>query len=264
MKLRLFTGLAAALMLGGCATYEYVDRGGGYYTGSSPQYRTSTYGSFYGGYGYGGYGSSYLGYRYRPGWSFGLDYGYAPSWYPYLGGGFQGYGVGYYPRPPYYRPPQVRPHPPYPGRPGQDDHRPDRPVSPPAIGQQQPDYDRTPWRNRDRLRRSPEHDDGAMSYRPERPLMQEGVGAPPELARPAGEVRPVRPADFARQYGQPRPAGMDASGESVRYRQQASGMESPRMRSPQAQPQQRERPVRQASSDSPRRMRSETSSTTEP
>ena len=149
MKLRLFTGLAIALALGGCTTYGYVgDGGGGYYSGAPyTQYSYVTPGA----YGYAGYGSYY---RYNPGWSYGLGYGY-PGYYPY-----GGYGGGGYYRPPYgySRPPYYYPRPPRPqhhdGRPdhgGRPDYdgRPDRP----NAGNQPPPLNRAPWRDLERLRR---------------------------------------------------------------------------------------------------------------
>ncbi|HET6397202.1 MAG TPA: hypothetical protein VFF91_10225, partial [Pseudoxanthomonas sp.] len=71
MKLRLLTGLALVLALGGCASYGYVGSGGGYYTGEP----VTTY-RYYERHGY-PYGYPY-GYSYSPGWSYGLGYGYYP------------------------------------------------------------------------------------------------------------------------------------------------------------------------------------------
>lgn len=245
MKKRLFTGLAAALVLGGCASYDYVDRGGGYYTGSSPRYG-SAYGSAYGGYGYGSgyYGSSYLGYRYRPGWSFGLDYGYPGYWSPYPGGTLY-YGGSYYPRPP-----QHRPHPPhYPPRPGDHDQR---PVPPPSsTGSQPPRLDRAPWRDLERLKRERE---GRNPGRPMAIPVPESATSSIPVARPRSDG--LRPGTY---QGQPRPmerprsyAGGDRP--PTRYRAEG-GAGSPRaQQAPQrsmsrSMPEPRQRSVRSATPD---------------
>ena len=70
----------AALMLAGCATYQYrAGSGGDYYygqPGTEYRYYGSPYG--YGGYGYGGYG----GYGYGSYGYGGYGYGYQPYAYP--------------------------------------------------------------------------------------------------------------------------------------------------------------------------------------
>ena len=132
MKLRLVTALAAAALLGGCATYDYSagSAPGGYYTGRpSVEY----VGPYRGGYGYG----SVLG---------GLSYGYGGYGYsrPYYG-----YGGGYYPyrpyRPYYPHPPRPRPdtdngHPNPPGQGGRPPPWRNPDGRPHQIGQQRPDY----------------------------------------------------------------------------------------------------------------------------
>jgi hypothetical protein len=151
MKLRLFTGLALVLALGGCASYGYVDEGGGYYSGGpSTEYRhVSGYGGY--GYGYGVYGSGspFYSQRYNPGWALGLGYGY-----PYYS------RYSYYPRYPYawgggyHRPPPPRP--PRPPHPGGEHHgdRPDAPDRPPPPQHVDaaPPLDRAPWRDLERMR----------------------------------------------------------------------------------------------------------------
>jgi hypothetical protein len=199
MKLRLLTGLACVLALGGCASYGYVDDGGGYYTGSpSTQYVYPAYG-----YGVYGYGAPY--YRYSPGLSFGIGYG----------GGY-GYGYPYY-RPPYYH--YSRPHhypPPRPGhegRPGHDgrpDHRP-----PPVSDRNPPQLDRAPWRDLERLRRG----EGAEGESRRQPGTL-GIRGPAPMASPAaqpgrGGARPVPPQGY-RVAG---PRSGAAAGNQVRVAQ---------------------------------------------
>lgn len=210
MKLRMITGLALVLALGGCASYGYVDDGGGYYTGgSSVDYRYSGYGG-YGGYGYGayGYGSPY-GYRYTPGWSLGVGYGspygYYPR-YPYYS------GSGYY-RPPHHNPP----HPPRPGdHDGHDGHDgPDRPHRPPHAGAGNPPLDRAPWRDLDRVR------DGDTT-RPQRPQARPNAMRPSMMPRADGETwqrpTPSSPQPQRRMAG-PRPDFQGSQGDGgQRYR----------------------------------------------
>ena len=154
MKLRLFTGLACALALGGCASYGYVDDGGGYYSGGSSVQYNHVPG--YGGYGYGvyGYGSPYYGYRYTPGWALGVGYGspyYYPRHYGYPGGG-------------YYRPPHHHPRPPvHPPRPG------GQPDGPPPHADASPPLDRAPWRDLERIVE-------ANEPRPPRPPRADAIG----------------------------------------------------------------------------------------
>lgn len=135
MNLRLVAGLAAALLLSGCASYEYTGSGGGYYRG------------------YGG-GRTYYDYDSYYGWGLspGFYYGY-PSYY---------YGGRPIHRPPPPRPPQGHAPGPRPGTPGpkpgngprppSSGHagpRPSRPAQRPAppSGSQ-----KAPWRNMGNLR----------------------------------------------------------------------------------------------------------------
>lgn len=129
MKLRLLTGLAIAMALGGCASYGYVGAGGGYYSGyPATTYRYDVHGAAYPYYPY-----------YTPGWSLGLGY----------------YGGGYYPYPRvihhYHRPPAHGPRP-------DGGHRPPGPGGGPSHHPPPPssdrDGDRAPWRDLDRVRRA--------------------------------------------------------------------------------------------------------------
>ena len=214
MKLRLFTGLALVLALGGCASYGYVDDGGGYYSGgSSTEYRHV---SGFGGYGYGlgygvyGYGSPYYSYRYTPGWSLGAGYGYPyssrypyASRYPYYpGGGYHRPPYNYYPRPPV--------HPPRPG--GHDGHpdRPDRPDRPPPQVGTSPPLDRAPWRDLERLRGGDRpYVEGQPRPNQMRPQMQpradgEAWQGPSQAQRRMDGPRPAYPrGDAGPRYGAP-------------------------------------------------------------
>ena len=250
MKMGVLTGLAAALALalGGCATYDYVDRGGGYYTGSSPQSGYSSYGSVYGYGAYGGYGyGAPYGYRYRPGWSFGLDYGWPGYGYaPYPGGYI---GGTYYPRPPYYRPhPQ---HPPHPPRPGDNDNDSGpRPERPPTADTGTPQLNRAPWRDIERLRRG--EINGEPPPRRPRPAalgggidagVGTGLGPQPQSygdriqARPQypvggmveGGVRPRPPVDYSspRPSSGPRYGGEGGEGGGQRMQQRPARTERP-------------------------------------
>lgn len=261
MKLRLITGLAAALVLSGCATYDYVGHGGGYYTGSSPQYSRSGYGSAYGSY---GYGSAY-GYRYRPGWSFGLDYAYPYSYYPY-GSGY--YGGGYYPqRPPYYRP-----YPPRPPRPGDHQQQPEQPERPPPVaGSSPPPLNRAPWRDIERLRRGeangeppPRAQPGTNAFggdagpTPDSVPFPGGRAAglrpqPPTGLSPDAGMRPQPSFNPGRQNGSPRFSG-EGDGARARYQEAPRGGEQRIQRAPRPSP----------PAESSRPMRSETRDTIEP
>lgn len=146
---RFVIGAAALLALSGCATYDYVGDGSGYYQGyggaSSSPYGYSPYGSYrYGDYSY--YGNGYYPYRpvvVRP-------IVLPPNHRP-------GHGHG-------NRPPQHRP-----DRPGgsNHDHRPPRPPAGNGGGHRPPPQSRppqnrpprpesstgSPWRNMDQLQR---------------------------------------------------------------------------------------------------------------
>ena len=165
MRLLLAAGLLATL--GGCATYDYADNGGGYYRGSpSVEYRyPAGYSDGY--YPYGPYGA--------------VPYGYGAGYYGY---GYYGYGGPYYYRD-YYGPPRHRP----PPRPRPDDGRPpDRPP-PPAIGDR--DRVKSPWRDMDRLRRPDAATAGPrpQAMQPARPA----APRPGNLGRGNGTRRTLEP-----------------------------------------------------------------------
>lgn len=262
MKLRLFTGLALVLALGGCASYGYVDDGGGYYSGgSTTQYRHAP---GYGGYGYGygvyGYGSPYYGYRYNPGWALGVGYGSGYGYrggYPYYSGGGHG---GHY-RPPYYipRPPAHRPRPDdHDGRPDRP-HRPDRPDRPPQHVGGNPPLDRAPWRDLDRVREgNASRPDGQM-----RPIMLpradgEAWHGPSPTQRPTTGPRPNHPGAEGAGRGYRVPPGPRVSS---REEGAVPRQVQPRMQ-PRMEPRSSPRP-----SESLRRVRggeSETRATAEP
>lgn len=185
MKLRLLTGLAIAMALGGCASYGYVGAGGGYYSGyPATTYRYDVHGAAYPYYPY-----------YTPGWSLGLGY----------------YGGGYYPYPRvihhYHRPPAHGPRPdgghrpPGPG--GGPSHRPPPPSS-------DRDGDRAPWRDLDRVRRAKE----SPLHRPPsggRPVAMSAGQAGPA---PASMGRPM-PARVERAAPAPRPQAVRGTPSSV-------------------------------------------------
>lgn len=190
MKLRMFTGVALALALGGCASYGYVGDGGGYYTGGSSTRYVSDYGG-YGGYGYGvyGYGSPYYSYRYNPGWSYGVRYGYPYSYYP-----GNAYRPPYYPRPPHHNYPRP-PRPDHDGRPGHDG-RPDRP--PPVADGNPPPLNRGPWRDIERLRRG-QGGEGMPRRQPGPGTLSVGDGSSPVPdpgLRSGNYVRPAPPQGY--------------------------------------------------------------------
>ena len=125
----------AALLLAGCASYQYRGGAGGDYYYGQPGTEYRYYGYPYGGYGYGSYGYGYPSY-----FSYRSYYGY-----PY------GYG-GYY-RPPYHGP-----------RPGNDHGHGDNAGGgnagggnpghgqPPPASNENNDQPRAPWRDLERLR----------------------------------------------------------------------------------------------------------------
>lgn len=142
MKTRSLAGLALALALGGCSTYEFVDQGGGYYTGETvTRYSgTTVLGA-----------STYPYYGYSPGISYGLRY-YTPYLSPYGHGGY------YHRYPVIHRPPHAGPSHPHTGH-----NRPSPRPDPPAEHRpEQPHLDGAPWRNISRTR--PDGDN-----RPQRP-----------------------------------------------------------------------------------------------
>lgn len=232
MNKRLITGLAAALALSACTTYDYVDRGGGYYTGSSAR----SVGGGYGGYGYGPYlGSTYGAYRYRPGWSFGIGYGYGGDPYGYYPYGYRPYGYyppagGHYPRPP-YRP-----------RPG--DQSPPEPSGPPVAEPRPPKLDGAPWRNLDEMHRQRQVRPYRRAAEASFPADAGGAQVAPQPGS-GGYVRPQRPGSFAGEgmerplpregYSRPaeRPRFVGEGGEGPpRYRPESRGEGGePRMQS---------------------------------
>ncbi|MBO9716358.1 MAG: hypothetical protein J7507_06005 [Pseudoxanthomonas sp.] len=195
MKKRLLTSLACALALGGCASYGYVDDGGGYYTGgASTEYVYPPYA-----YGVYGYGTPY--YRYNPGWSFGLGYGYGG--YPY----YPGYRPPYHYSRPYY--PSHPPRPDHDGRPdhgGRPDHRP-----PPVADNDPPPLNRAPWRDLERMRQGGPRQ--GTSYRQPGPgAMGGGIGPIPD-AQAGGSVRPPPPPSYRAE--RPRFGGVDAGDQGA-------------------------------------------------
>lgn len=142
MKMRLLLAGGLLLALSGCATYDYVGGGNGYYRGTPSVQYNYPYG--YPSYGYGSY--------------------------PYYGGyGYYGYGGSYY-RPAYRPPPRPdhRPPPPRPPRPGYNGGspwrnmdsltRPAQPtpsVRPPDARPSPPRMNGSPWRNMDRATQRP-------------------------------------------------------------------------------------------------------------
>jgi hypothetical protein len=261
MKMRLFTGLAIALALGGCSTYGYVgDGGGGYYSGGpSTRYIYEDYGV----YGYGGYGAASY-YRYNPGWSYGLGYGYPGAYYPY-GGGYYRPPYGYS-RPPYYYPYPRPPRPDHDGRPGHGGHpghdgRPDRP--PPTAGTQPPPtLDRAPWRDLERLRRGEVGGEYPEGQGPRRPGYRGGDGAGPGPmpgamtgARPGyNGPRPAPPSGYdvssGRGPGGSRVVSMDDAPSQRSMQPRVERMErAPQRSAPRASGSRRESPTRTATQD---------------
>lgn len=176
MKFRAFAVAAVALAaLGGCATYDYAGGGapGGYYSGR-PEVE------YYGGYGYpysyGGYGYGYYGYPYG---------GYA---YPY------GYG-GYYPYRYYPYPSRPRPRP---------DNGGSQPQPRPPVTRQ-PDGDRPPWRDLQRLRERREAQRQQMQTMPRSSVPQAAprvMPAPRQQSGDQGGGRMSRMIQRARQAQQ--------------------------------------------------------------
>ena len=169
----------AALMLAGCATYQYrAGSGGDYYygqPGTEYRYYGSPYG--YGGYGYGGYGGSgYGSYGYG-----GYGYGY-PSYFGYRNYYGYPYGSGGYYRPPTHGHGHGGGHS---GGGGSNPSNPD-PGQTPPVGNETPDRPTAPWRDLDRLReRARVHD------RTYRPTVESGV-LPRQRTAPVVRTAPVR------------------------------------------------------------------------
>src|SRR5690606_13056957 len=170
----------AALLLAGCASYQYRGGTGDYYYGQpGTEYRY--YGYPYGGYGYGAYGYGYPSY-----FSYRSYYGY-----PY------GYG-GYY-RPPYTGPRPGHGHG-HGGNHGGGHHggnNPDPGQNPPPASNNQ-DRPTAPWRDLERLReRARAHD------QTRHPVAEPGA-AP--IRAPNRRSAPSRPAVTPSIQRQPAPA----------------------------------------------------------
>src|SRR5690606_30214326 len=167
----------AALLLAGCASYQYRGGAGGdyYYGQPGTEYRYYGYPYGYGSFGYGGYGYSYPSY-----FSYGSYYGY-----PY------GYG-GYY-RPPYSgpRPGHGHGHGGHHGGGGHSGgHQPGDNPDPPSsnAGQDRPT---APWRDLERLReRARTHDRNGRPARSET-LRPQPVRSAPVRTQPV-RTQPVR------------------------------------------------------------------------
>ena len=215
MKLRLLGALALTLALGGCATYGYVDEGGGYYRGQpSTSYR------YYGDTGYPYYG-------YRPGASFGLSYGNPYYGYPYRGG----YGYGYYNRPPVYHRPPPRPdgHRPGHGHDHDHDHDHDRP---PVVDTRPPRPDRVPWRDLDRLRQ--QQGAGPDSRPSGATTRYRTVPESRPLSRGTGSQAPATGIGLARRADMTAPRPVQARPVQARPMSQAPRSESRRQSAPAA------------------------------
>jgi len=182
----------AALLLAGCASYQYRGGAGGdyYYGQPGTEYRYYGYPYGYGSFGYGGYGYSYPSY-----FSYGSYYGY-----PY------GYG-GYY-RPPYSgpRPGHGHGHGGHHGGGGHSGgHQPGDNPDPPSsnAGQDRPT---APWRDLERLReRARTHD------RNVRPVRTQPVRSEPSVQSRSAPVRstsqPARVRSFEQRMSQKRDSG---------------------------------------------------------
>lgn len=192
--------LAAALVLGGCATGGYGYQGGGggdyYYDRSNAGYHDGY------GYGYDGYGYDRYGYG---------GYGYAPSYY----GGYYGASRPYYPYYPHRSP----------------THRPDRPRTVVVPNKRLPGFDYPPgatrYPNRPGGVRGPltvhtspgaAVDGGSRVRRTEVPTRSPGQAAGPSRQSVAVPAAPVRSA--------PRPT----------IRESRPDAPQPRMRSTPARP----------------------------
>src|SRR5690606_23231654 len=194
----------AALLLAGCASYQY--RGGTsgdyYYGQPGTEYRYYGYPYGYGGYGYGAYGYGYPSY-----FSYRSYYGY-----PY------GYG-GYY-RPPYKGPHHGHGHGNGHGGNHGGGNDPGPGQNPPPAGNDNHDRPAAPWRDLERLReRARLHDQvrpssaepSATPYRRAAPPRTKPVRASPAAPAPASrpDVAPVRPAAQAPAQA-PRSRAMEA------------------------------------------------------
>src|SRR5690606_18388815 len=166
----------AALLLAGCASYQY--RGGSsgdyYYGQPGTEYRYYGYPYGYGGYGYGGYGYGAYGYGYPSYFSYRSYYGY-----PY------GYG-GYY-RPPYKGPHHGHGHGNGQGGNHNGGNGPGPGQNPPPAGNDNHDRPTAPWRDLERLR------ERARTHDRVRPSSAEPSATPYRRVVPQ-RANPVRPA----------------------------------------------------------------------
>jgi len=172
----------AALLLAGCASYQYRDGSGDYYYGQpGTEYRYYGYPSGYGGYGYGAYGYGYPSY-----FSYRSYYGY-----PY------GYG-GYY-RPPHKPPHHGNGH--GNGHGGSHDggDSPGPGQNPPPASNDNQDRPTAPWRDLDRLRERARSRDRALPSSVEpattpyrRTAPQQAAPVPRRAAPVPQRVNPVR------------------------------------------------------------------------
>ncbi|MBS7457133.1 hypothetical protein [Coralloluteibacterium stylophorae] len=203
---RVLPVLAAALLLGGCATYHSSDYGyrravysdGSYYYPEADGYGDYYYdrprtivreyghgwGAPYGAWGAWGpsYGLSWSNYR---GWGGGLGYGYYGGWPRYWGPGYGWYDHGYRYR---HRPYDRDRH----DRDDRDRDRPSRPRPGTVVGQPSRDADVERWR-RDLVPRRVEAQD--LRRTPARPRIERAVPArsvPAATSRPRTPVMPMR------------------------------------------------------------------------
>lgn len=174
---KLILPVVAAALLAGCYP-DFVYRDGGargdyYYGQPSTEYR------YYGSYGgYYPYGEAYrYGYRYGSPYGYPYRYGYG---YPYN----YGYGYpGYYPGYPYYHRPH-RPRPPVVVNPG-------NPTPPTNNPPGRPDYNGSPWRNLDRIRRD-HADNRPPTHVPSQPMPR--VNSAPRIDRGSPIQQTIRRA----------------------------------------------------------------------
>ena len=179
MKIRILTVLGLVLGLSGCATYSYVDDGGGYYHGQST--------------------TVYRGYDYYPGASYGLGYGY----YGYPAYDRRYHDYRYRPRPlppPHLSGQQHGPRPPHPGA--------QRPPQPSRNGQ-------APWRDLERVRDAQTRP-GLRSNGPRPPVSTSGGNMSRDEAGASRQyIRPAVPQGQASQRMQ-QPAARPQRSEGAR------------------------------------------------
>lgn len=171
----------AALVLAGCASYQYRGGAGGDYYYGQPTTEYRYYGSPYGAYGYG----------YPSGWGGSIGYG------SYYGSGY--YGNPYY-RNPYYR---HYGYPRYP-RPPHNGHG-DGSGSNPGSGQSGQHADRPRWRDLDRLR---ERAGTRTNEQRTAPLLRSQPVAPAPMQQRSAPVRRTAPTTAPRQRRAKRDTGL--------------------------------------------------------